>query len=60
MSCKNAKNQRRILRKAFLESKKESIEAWCEFINHSKLSRRIKLAFLVIGGKITYEKIDKI
>lgn len=57
---KTTRNTRRGFRKTFREIKKEVVADWCEFINHQKLSRRIKLAFLVIGGKITYEKLDDI
>lgn len=60
MGSKKDKNTRRVIKKAFQDAKGEAINNWCEFVNSQKLGRRIKLAFLVIGGKITYEKIDKI
>lgn len=60
MSNRKDKNTRRVIKKAFQNAKGEAINNWCEFVNAQKLGRRIRLALLVIGGKITYEKIDKI
>lgn len=60
MSNKRSKNTRRVIKKAFQGVKGEAINDWCEFINAQKLGRRIKLAFLVICGSITYEKLDRI
>lgn len=60
MSNRKVKQIRRTTRNILADSRELAIDDWCSFINKQKLLRRIKLAFLVIGGKITYEKIDKI
>ena len=60
MSNRKVKQIRRTTRNILADSREIAINDWCFFINKQKLLRRIKLAFLVIGGKITYEKIDKI
>lgn len=50
----------RKIRQTFTRQKRDAINDWCNFINSQKLKRRIKLAFLVIGGKITFDKLDSI
>lgn len=60
MSNRKIKQIRRTTRNILADNREMAINNWCDFINSQKLKRRIKLAFLVIGGKITYEKIDKI
>ena len=60
MSNRKVKQIRRTTRNILADSRELAINDWCNYVNKQKLLRRIKLAFLVIGGKITYEKIDKI
>ena len=55
-----ARKIRQNVKRAVNKSKKEAINDWCSFINSSPLKRRIKLAFLVIGGKIDFNKLDTI
>lgn len=55
-----AKKIRQNVRRVMTKSRKEAINDWCCFINSSPLKRRIKLAFLVIGGKIDFNKLDTI
>jgi hypothetical protein len=60
VSGKKDKQLRRTIRGEIRDSRIATLEEFCNFTNEQKLSRRIKLAFLIIAGKINPEKMDNI
>jgi hypothetical protein len=60
VSGKNSKQLRRTAKKIIKDTRMGTLEEFCEFTNAQKFTRRLKFAFLIIGGKISPEKMNKI
>ena len=48
------------VKRTVMKERKAAINDWCNFVNNCPLKRRLKLAFLVIKGEISFEKLDTI
>ena len=55
----NGRTTRKI-KQTVTRQKRDAIGDWCDFINSQRLKRRIKLALLVVRGKLTFDKLDSI
>ena len=50
----------RKIKQTVTREKRQAIESWCNFVNEQPLKRRIKLAFIVIKGNVSIQKLDTI